>query len=50
MDQIFKCYMGIFLLLILTYTQAGILTACGQVVAAQNQFCEYVQQIGRAHV
>lgn len=45
MDQIFKCYMGIFLLLFLTYTQAGIITAGGQVVAARNHYCRYVQQL-----
>ena len=45
MDQIFKCYMGIFLLLFLTYTQAGILTAGAQVVAARNHYCRYVQQL-----
>lgn len=45
MDQIFKCYMGIFLLLFLTYTQAGILTAGAQIVAARNHYCGYVQQL-----
>lgn len=45
MDQIFKCYMGVFLLLFLTYTQAGIITAGGQVVAARNHYCRYVQQL-----
>lgn len=48
MEQIFKCYLSIFLLLLLTSIQAGILSGAGQILCARNQFCDYVNRLEAA--
>lgn len=45
MEQIFKCYMGIFILLLMTVIQAGIMSAAAQIVCARNQFCDYINRL-----
>lgn len=48
MEQIFKCYLGIFLLLLITTIQAGILSGAGQILNARNHFCDYVNRMEAA--
>ena len=45
MEQIFKCYLGIFLLLLITSIQAGIISGAGQILNARNQFCDYINRL-----
>lgn len=48
MEQIFKCYLGIFLLLLITSIQAGIISGAGQILNARNQFCNYINRLEAA--
>ena len=48
MEQVFKCYLSIFLLLLLTSIQAGIISGAGQILCARNQFCDYINRLEAA--